>query len=139
MTEGERLVKKQGITRRGFLKYASASVGIAAGTLALANSASLARLGTKESAPTEYVHSGHPLGVASTSQTVGGRTPMDFLTDFYTVPRDPITGERVFNLEASPQPITVAQDVQFPAWTFSAPQRAPMVPGPTLRCSAGDK
>jgi len=139
MTEQEKLVKKEGITRRGFLKYASASVGVAAGTLALANSASLARLGTTESTLSEYLHSGHPLGVAATSQTVGGRTPMDFLTDFYTVPRDPITGERVFNFEASPQPITVARDVQFPAWTFSTPQRGPMIPGPTLRCSEGDK
>ena len=65
---------------------------------------------------------------------------MDFLTDFYTVPKDPVTDERVFELEASPRTITVARDVQFPAWTFSGPQpRGPMVPGPTLRCSEGDK
>ncbi len=140
MTRKDRVEKKGGgITRRDFLKYASASAGVAAATLALTNSVSSPVSPTKPSATTEYLHDGHPLGVAATSQTVGGRTPMDFLTDFYTVPKDPVTGERIFELDASPRTITVARDVQFPAWTFSAPQRGPMVPGPTLRCAEGDK
>ncbi len=140
MTGKEKVEKKAGgITRRDFLKYASASAGVAAATLALTNSVSSPLPPTKPSATTEYLHDGHPLGVAATSQTVGGRTPMDFLTDFYTVPKDPVTGERIFELDASPRTITVARGVQFPAWTFSAPQRDPMVPGPTLRCAEGDK
>ncbi|OLD03306.1 hypothetical protein AUG19_03885 [archaeon 13_1_20CM_2_54_9] len=140
MTEQENIEKRRGVTRRDFLKYASASVGIAAGTLAITSSLSNAVPQSKPSNPTDYIHGIHPLGTAAASQTVGGRTPMDFLTDFYTVPKDPVTGERVFNFEASFQPITVARDVQFPAWTFSGPSpRDPMVPGPTLRCSEGDK
>jgi FtsP/CotA-like multicopper oxidase with cupredoxin domain len=140
MTEKEGVKKKDGrITRRDFLKYASASVGVAAGTLAITNSIPIAIPQMKPPTTPEYLHNGHPLGVAAASQTVGGRTPMEFLTDFYTVPKDPVTSERVFNFETSPQLITVARDVQFPAWTFSAPQRGPMVPGPTLRCSEGDK
>lgn len=138
---GKKADEKRGITRRDFLKYASASAGIAATTLALTKSVqSLApqTLSSSVVAP-DYVHSVHSLGVAAASQTVGGRSPMDFLRDFYTVPKDPITGERIFNFEASLQTITVARDVQFPAWTFSGPDpRGPMVPGPTFRCSEGD-
>lgn len=70
-------------------------------------------------------------------------TPMDFLTDYYKPNKDPITGERVFELWAVRQPITVARGVEFPSWAFQAPTRLPpmnlpSVPGPTLRVDEGD-
>ncbi len=145
--EKERTEKRPGvINRRDFLKYASASAGITAATLALSKtvSSTTPTPTTKSSIAEEFLH-GHPDGVSAPSQVEGGMNPMEFLTDYYKPPKDPITGERVFELTAAPQTIRVASGVQFPAWAFVPPPRGPSTfpgptaPGPTLRCSEGDK
>jgi FtsP/CotA-like multicopper oxidase with cupredoxin domain len=134
----EKQKKHSGISRRGFLKYASASAGIVAATLALSKSVSSTLPATGPSVKEQFLH-GHPHGVSAPSQVEGGMTPMQFLEDYYKPPKDPVTGERVFELTAAPQAVTVANGVQFPAWVFTAPPpRGPTVPGPTLRVDEGD-
>lgn len=139
MIEREKIKKRQsGISRRGFLKYASASAGIVAATLALSKSVSSTLPSTAPSVREQFLH-GHPHGVSAPSQVEGGMTPMQFLEDYYKPPKDPVTGERVFDLTAAPQAVTVANGVQFPAWVVTAPPpRGPTVPGPTLRVDEGD-
>lgn len=145
MTDKQRAKEKQaGITRRDFLKYASASAGVTAATFALSKSVSSTLPATRPSVKEQFLH-GHPYHVSASSQVEGGMTPMEFLTDYYKPPKDPITGERVFELTAAPQTIRVASGVQFPAWALLPPPRGPSTfpgptaPGPTLRCSEGDR
>ncbi len=137
MIEREKIKKRQsGISRRGFLKYASASAGIVAATLALSKSVSSTLPSTAPSVREQFLH-GHPHGVSAPSQVEGGMTPMQFLEDYYKP--DLVNGERVFELTAAPQAVTVANGVQFPAWVVTAPPpRGPTVPGPTLRVDEGD-
>lgn len=140
MTGKERVDKNgKGITRRDFIKYVSTSAGIAAATIALSKSVAYTLPTGKASLTTESLY-GHPTGVAAVAQTEGGITPMDFLTDFYQGQVNPLTGEREFSLTAVNQPVTVAREVQFPAWAFrTASANMATVPGPTLRCVQGDK
>ncbi|HLE65163.1 MAG TPA: multicopper oxidase domain-containing protein, partial [Candidatus Bathyarchaeia archaeon] len=138
MTDKQRAKEKQaGITRRDFLKYASASAGVTAATFALSKSVSGTLPATRPSVKEQFLH-GHPHGVSAESQVQGGITPKDFLVNYYSPPRDPVTGARVFDLTAAPQSITIANGVQFPAWAFTAPSGGPTVPGPTLRVDEGD-
>ncbi|MEK6920083.1 MAG: twin-arginine translocation signal domain-containing protein, partial [Thermoproteota archaeon] len=62
MIEREKIKKRQsGISRRGFLKYASASAGIVAATLALSKSVSSTLPSTAPSVREQFLH-GHPHG-----------------------------------------------------------------------------
>lgn len=66
---------------------------------------------------------------------------MEFLEDYYKPAL--VSGERVFDLIAVPQTVSIANGVQFPSWVFAAPSRptpfnVPTVPGPTLRVDEGD-
>ncbi len=138
MAETEKQEKKKGITRRGFLKYASASAGLAAATLALSKTVA-STLPTAPAATRHHFLQGHPEGVAAARQVEEGMDPMQFLKAFYRGTYDPVTKQRTFELTSAPQPIEVARGVQFPAWAFlGPPPYGPTVPGPTLRCSEGD-
>ncbi len=139
MTSKEDVEKKaEGITRRDFLKYASAIAGTTAAGLALTKSIASPIPTSKPRLAPVPLH-GHPTGVSVTSQTEGGMTPMEFLKDFYEGQKNPVTGVREFELTAAAQAITVASGVQFPAWTFLSPlPKRPAVPGPTLRCREGE-
>jgi len=124
------------VSRRDFLKYASASAGIAAATLALGKTVSSTLPTTRSSVTEQFLHT-HPAGIASSSQVPGGMTPKVFLEDYYRGQFN--AGWREFELTSVPQTIEVAKGVQFPAWTFFGPNPwGPTAPGPTLRCSEGD-
>lgn len=137
-------MKTNRITRRDFLKYTSASAGLAAATLALSKSVSSGLPSSNSSFNEQFLH-GHPHGVSAARQTEGGIDPMRFLTHYYMGQQDPVTGERVFDLTSVPQSITVANGVQFPSWAFLPPPTegpafpGPTVPGPTLRANEGEK
>lgn len=133
----KREVKAGRVTRRDFLKYASASAGITAATLALGRAAQ-SSLASGNPMAAEPSH-GHPVWASSESQVPGGMNPMQFLKSYYMPDKDPVTGERMYELTAAPQSIEVARGVSFPAWTFYGPAPyGPTAPGPTLRCSEGD-
>ena len=70
-------------------------------------------------------------------QNPGFMSPMEFLTHFdYGKIITDSDGEikREFNLNVIPQEINIAHNLSYPAWTFNG-----IVPGPTLRATAGDK
>jgi len=137
-TEEQKERRRDGVSRRDFLKYASASAGITAATLALGKTVS-STLPTTRSSVTEQFLNTHPFGVAAASQVTGGMTPMEFLEKWYEGQIN-AAGEREFRLDALPQTIEVAKGVQYPAWTFAGPPPwGPTAPGPTLRCREGDK
>lgn len=79
----------------------------------------------------------HPMGFAVARQHKDAMDPMTFLThfDYGKVSRLP-NGQtlREYRLVAYPKEVEVAKGVAFPAWTFNG-----TVPGPTLRCTEGDR
>ncbi len=130
--------KRGGVSRRDFLRYASASAGITAAALALGKSASSSIPMSTYPTTERFLH-GHPHNVSAISQVPGGMNPMEFLESYYSGQFN-ANGEREFELTAAPQSIEVARGVQFPAWTFYGPSPwGPTAPGPTLRCSEGDR
>ncbi len=140
MADEEKKVKKNRLTRRDFIKYTSASAGIAAASLALTGSVSSGSHASNFLRTDQYLH-GHPENVSAPRQVEGGITPMEFLEDYYKPPL--VAGKRVFELTAASQTVAVANGVQFPSWVFTAPSRPPpfnmpTVPGPTLRVEEGD-
>jgi FtsP/CotA-like multicopper oxidase with cupredoxin domain len=73
----------------------------------------------------------------TTRQAPGALDPMQFLTafDYGRVTRLPGGQvQREYTLTAFDREIEVAKGVQFPAWTFNG-----TVPGPTIRCTEGDR
>jgi len=143
-TEEQKERRRDGVSRRDFLKYASASAGITAATLALGKTVSSTVPTSRSSVTQEFLHTPHPTGISAPLQVSGGITPMQFLKDYYKPPIDLLSGQRVFDLTAVPQSITVANSVQFPSWALMAPTRPPpfnlpAVPGPTLRVDEGDE
>ena len=141
MTGKERVEKKEGrITRRDFIKYASATAGVTAASIALAKSVSQALPTSTPTINTEFLHD-HAYGVSVPSQREGAISPMEFLTSFYRgESKTDSQGQayKEFNLTAASTAISVARGVQFPAWVFVGPFGA-TVPGPTLRATQGDR
>ena len=79
---------------------------------------------------------GHATGVAVARQHPDAMDPMTFLGhfDYGKVSRQANRQVREYRLVAYPKECEVAQGVVFPAWTFNG-----IVPGPTLRCTEGDR
>ena len=128
-----------GMNRRQFLRW-----GLPAG-LGLAGAAASASAPGKETAPSlppGMVHPNptHYMGdrpAPTERQAPDALDPMQILTafDFGKVTRLP-NGQiqREYTLTAFDREIEVAKGVKFPAWTFNG-----SVPGPTIRCTEGDR
>ncbi len=123
-----------GLSRRDLLRSGVVGVvGLAAGGGALA-AKSPSR--TKSASDAETAHSNHVMGV-------GGEIdpsifdPTAFLKDFdygnvTTLPNGQV--QREYSITAIDREIEVAPGVYFAAWTYNG-----TVPGPTIRCTEGDR
>ncbi len=126
-------------SRRDFLKKAGlGAVGLAGlSALSAAGLSDIARANTDHKAPG---HSNHDMGrpghfAAPTSYP--DFDPHKFLYDFDygEVTRDRMGRTvREYHIVAEDKEIEIARGVKFPAWTYNG-----QVPGPTIRCSAGDR
>jgi len=124
------------LTRRALVR---AGVLGATGLAAAAGTAGLRGASTGESA----THGGrgmeghpHDLGLVGTLRP-GGFDPVAFLTHFETGRVSRLADGRTlreYELRAEDREIEVAPGVFFPAWTYNG-----HVPGPTLRCTEGDR
>ena len=135
MTQNEGKPKRR-ISRRDFIKYATATAGVTAAGFALYNSVSTG-IGDNSTAIATGSQHGHPSTAAALAQTEGGISPMEFLTDYYRGEVNSMTGEREYTLTAVNANVSVARGISFPAWAFAGPNGA-TVPGPTLRCLQGE-
>jgi FtsP/CotA-like multicopper oxidase with cupredoxin domain len=127
-----------GVSRRQFLSWGfPASLGLAgAGAAAAAKSESTAPIphGMPHPNPTEYMR---PRPAPTGRQAADAPDPMQILTafDYGKVTALPDGGRmREYTLTAYDREIEVARGVKFPAWTFNG-----SVPGPTIRCTEGDR
>jgi manganese oxidase len=121
------------LTRRDLLRVgALGTVGLAAGGSVLA----LPGLGQSSAGPAQD-HATHHDMMTVGKLAPGSFDPGAFLTHFDTgkVSRLP-SGQvlREFELVAEDREIEVAPGVFFPAWTYNG-----QVPGPTIRCTEGDR
>jgi manganese oxidase len=134
----------QSMTRRKFFQVGGATALGIAGTAALVNACS-PNTGnpTPTPAPTHTQHGANgdamfmPGFVGEVDHAANGFNPTDILTDFdygtvSTLPNGQTLREYRFN--AVVKTVEVAPGIAFEAWTYNG-----RVPGPTIRCTEGDR
>ena len=123
------------------------------GAAALVGSVALGQSGTSPASPAAPApggptpHSGHStlghaghgnnLMVGTVDHARNGFDPMQMLTDWDTGTLSTLPGGqslREYTITAQEKEIEIAPGVFFPAWTYNG-----RVPGPTLRCTEGDR
>jgi FtsP/CotA-like multicopper oxidase with cupredoxin domain len=136
---------KTTISRRKFLQAGALGAGGLAGLAALGQVAAAQSQGDT-TPPVESGHSAH--GAHGTGDGVVGDVdtsrfdPSKFLHEFdYGRVSALPNGQtlREWDVYAVDQEIEVAPGVMFPAWAYGLQGRAPQVPGPTFRCTEGDR
>lgn len=126
------------LSRRDFLR---AGVGSASGVLGLGMLGGSAQAQTQPPLPDGGTHAGHGgdlMGlVGEVNHTGNGFDPLDLLVDWNigTVSTLP-SGQtlREYEILAFDKEIEIAPGIFFPAWTYNG-----TVPGPSLRCTEGDR
>ncbi len=124
------------ISRRGFIK------GSALGLLGALGGATASRAvrAAPAAPPHQMAMSGHdamPGTVGEVDHEKNGFNPSNILTDFdYGDVSTLENGQtlREYNFAAFNKNIEVAPGIEYPAWTFNG-----RVPGPTIRCTEGDR
>src|SRR5687768_4866251 len=134
MTRKKSQMSDQAMTRRDLLKAgALGTVGIAAAGSVLA----IPGLGQGKSDPAAQGQASHHDMMTVGQLAPGSFDPTAFLTQFDTgkVSRLP-SGQvlREYELIAEDREIEIAPGVFYPAWTYNG-----QVPGPTIRCTEGDR
>ena len=126
---------KSRVSRRHFLRAGALTVLGTGGAAAVANTHRQA-----DAAPVPHTgHSGHPMPttVGEVDHDRNGFHPDELLTDFdYGQVSTLGDGQtlREYSFVAADKLIEVAPGIEFPAWTYNG-----RVPGPTLRCTEGDR
>jgi FtsP/CotA-like multicopper oxidase with cupredoxin domain len=125
-------------SRRDFIRTGTLSVLGTAGAVALAKTTVNAAPPAQE-AQAEDAHAMHgmPATVGEVNHERNGFNPTDILTDFdYGKAIKLENGQtlREYNFVAVDKTIEIAPGISFPAWTYNG-----RIPGPTIRCTEGDR
>ena len=124
------------LSRRDFLRAGALTLFGAAGAGALAQAAGKARAAP----PGQSGHGGHeamPMPVGEVDHARNGFNPSEILTDYDYGEVSTLEGGqtlREYRIVAVNKNIEVVSGIQFPAWTYNG-----RIPGPTIRCSEGDR
>jgi len=125
---------KKDFSRRDFVKTTALTLAGAAGAAALAPSKKIA----KAAPPLHEGHAGHmPTVVGEVDHGRNGFNPTDILTDFdYGEVSTLDNGQtlREYRIAAVDKTLEVVPGIEFPAWTYNG-----RIPGPTIRCTEGDR
>jgi FtsP/CotA-like multicopper oxidase with cupredoxin domain len=135
-------MEKNQISRRNLLK---AGLGVLGGSAVLARKGFAQKNNYKEGVTLNpgMGHGGHQVATPGHSSKVsyafkdGEMNPMKFLTTFDYGKVTVLPGgevQREYNIVAIEKEIEVAPGVVYPAWTYNG-----YVPGPTIRCTEGDR
>jgi FtsP/CotA-like multicopper oxidase with cupredoxin domain len=124
-----------GLTRRAMLRTGLlGAAGLGAAGLATAGATAATR---SPQEPAAASHGSHEAMQAVGSMQAGGIDPVAFATSFDRGRESRLPGGQVlreYDLVATDREIEIAPGVFFPAWTYNG-----QVPGPTLRCTQGDR
>ncbi|MEM7032646.1 MAG: multicopper oxidase domain-containing protein [Chloroflexota bacterium] len=122
------------VSRREFFRASALTALAATGAVAIAKQA-------EQVYAAPPLHPGHDLGiptvVGEVNHTRNGFNPSTMITEFeYGETSELITGQtlRTFNIKAEDKTLEIAPGLEFPAWTYNG-----RVPGPALRCKAGER
>lgn len=123
------------LSRRDFLRSGAVTLLGTAGAVTLAQTAEHA----KASPPADAEDTDHlmPTVVGEVDHERNGFNPTDILTDFdYGEVSTLENGQtlREYRIAALDKTIEIVPGIEFPAWTYNG-----RVPGPTLRCTEGDR
>lgn len=127
------------ISRRDFLKFGGLTLAGAAGATALGQGVGGgSKVATKLPKP-QMQHGDNLMpGIAGeVDHEANGFNPTDILTDFdygevSTLPNGQILRE--YRIVAANRNIEILPGIEFPAWTYNG-----RIPGPTIRCTEGDR
>lgn len=126
------------ISRRDFLRASGLTLLGAAGATMLAQAGEAAAGGNQRRATAPLRHGGHlPGPTGEVDHARNGFNPSDVLTDFDTGKISTLSAGRIlreFTLTSLNKTLEVMPGMDFPAWTFNG-----RIPGPTLRCTEGDR
>lgn len=126
-------ISRRALLRAGaFTALGSAGAAALAGTLSRQEGAAAAA-----PAPSEHRGAAMPTTVGEVDHARNGFDPSDMLTDFdygRVSTLDDGRTLREWDLVAMDKAIEVAPGIEYPAWTYNG-----RVPGPTLRCTEGDR
>jgi FtsP/CotA-like multicopper oxidase with cupredoxin domain len=126
------------ISRRALLRAGALTALGSAGTAALAGTRAL-NYQVSAAAPAETGRQRHPVPhtVGEVDHAGNGFDPTDMLTDFDYGRASTLEDGRTlreYDIVAMDKTIEVAPGIAYPAWTYNG-----RVPGPTLRCTEGDR
>ncbi|MGH7664400.1 MAG: multicopper oxidase domain-containing protein [Gemmatimonadaceae bacterium] len=135
----EPLISRRGLLKAGALGAAGLAAGAsAAGAIAQARPDSTgSRMLDGDSVEAALHHGAHANMAAVGDLRPGGFDPTRYLTEFDTGRVSQLSSGqtlREYDIEAVDREIEVAPGVFFPAWTYNG-----QVPGPTIRCTEGDR
>ena len=126
------------ISRREFLKAAIATVAVPLGAAASAKLVGEAKAAPPRNGDDEHGGAHGMVGpVGEVDHEANGFNPNDILTDFdygevSTLPNGQTLRE--YEFVATNKNIEVLPGIEFPAWTYNG-----RIPGPTIRCTEGDR
>lgn len=127
-------VMSNDVSRRDFFRASALTVLATTGVAAMVKKA-----GQAYAAPP--FHPGHDAGIPTVVGDVNhlgnGFNPTELVTDFdYGETSKLVTGQilRTFNIVAEDKILNVVPGIEYPAWTYNG-----RIPGPTLRCKAGER
>jgi FtsP/CotA-like multicopper oxidase with cupredoxin domain len=127
---------KTSLSRRQFIKAGALTLLGTAGAAAVGSLTQKAYAGTA----LQESHNGHegmPMMTGEVDHARNGFDPSDILTDFdYGEVSTLENGQtlREYSIIAVNKNIEVAPGIEYPAWTYNA-----RIPGPTIRCTEGDR
>jgi FtsP/CotA-like multicopper oxidase with cupredoxin domain len=128
---------KTNLSRREFLKAGGLTLLGTAGAVALGRSAAQARTAHEGHSTDQGHFDAMPMARGEVDHQRNGFNPSDILTDFdYGKVSTLANGQtlREYTINAINKPVEIVPGIEFPAWVYNG-----RIPGPTLRCTEGDR
>jgi FtsP/CotA-like multicopper oxidase with cupredoxin domain len=128
---------KDNMSRRNFIRASAFTLLGTAGAAAVAQVSAAEQAQAAPPAQSEHGDTEVPMTVGEVNHERNGFNPTDILTDYdygqvSTLPNGQTLRE--YTLVAADKTIEVAPGVEYPAWVYNG-----RIPGPTLRCTEGDR
>jgi FtsP/CotA-like multicopper oxidase with cupredoxin domain len=128
---------KNNISRRSFIRAGAFTLLGTAGAAAVAQASAAQQIQAAPPVQSGRISIEEPTTVGEVDHKLNGFDPTDILSEFdygkvSTLPNGQTLRE--YNLVAMDKTIEIAPGIEYPAWVYNG-----RIPGPTLRCTEGDR